>query len=570
MAGLMNAGQMMEAPLLISTLLEHAESVHPHSEIVSRRCEGDIHRYTMKDAAARARQVANLLTSLDIQQGDRIATLAWNGYRHFELYFGISGYGAVLHTINPRLFPEQLIYIINHAEDRWIFVDLTFVPLLEAIQEHIQVESFIVLCDEDKMPKTSLENAHCYETLLAQQSTSFEWPEFDERSAASMCYTSGTTGNPKGVLYSHRSTVLHGLATISKDTLGLSSTSCFLPVVPMFHVNAWGTPYAAAITGAKQVFPGAGMDGASIWELIEAENVDLLLGVPTVWLMLLNHMDSIGKTLDSVQNVVIGGAAAPISMIKKFQETHNAFVIHAWGMTETSPIGTVNSHNEYMDSLPVEERYKLQTKQGRPVYGVKIKIVDDNNNDLPNDGKTYGRLLIKGPWIASGYYKHDDNSDFIDGWFDTGDVATIDQNSYMQIVDRSKDVIKSGGEWISSIDLENIAVGHPELAECCVIGASHPKWDERPLLLAVRKPNSTVTEAEVKEFLEDKIAKWWMPDAVIFVDNLPHTATGKLLKKDLRVEYQDYLIKQRIDLNEKSVLEQSNALFLWVQIGCEC
>lgn len=544
MAGLMNAGQMMEAPLLISTLLEHAESVHPHSEIVSRRCEGDIHRYTMKDAAARARQVANLLTSLDIQQGDRIATLAWNGYRHFELYFGISGYGAVLHTINPRLFPEQLIYIINHAEDRWIFVDLTFVPLLEAIQEHIQVEGFIVLCDEDKMPKTSLENAHCYETLLAQQSTSFEWPEFDERSAASMCYTSGTTGNPKGVLYSHRSTVLHGLATISKDTLGLSSTSCFLPVVPMFHVNAWGTPYAAAITGAKQVFPGAGMDGASIWELIEAENVDLLLGVPTVWLMLLNHMDSIGKTLDSVQNVVIGGAAAPISMIKKFQETHNAFVIHAWGMTETSPIGTVNSHNEYMDSLPVEERYKLQTKQGRPVYGVKIKIVDDNNNDLPNDGKTYGRLLIKGPWIASGYYKHDDNSDFIDGWFDTGDVATIDQNSYMQIVDRSKDVIKSGGEWISSIDLENIAVGHPELAECCVIGASHPKWDERPLLLVVRKPNSTVTEAEVKEFLEDKIAKWWMPDAVIFVDSLPHTATGKLLKKDLRVEYQDYLIKQ--------------------------
>ncbi len=544
MAGLMNAGQMMEAPLLISTLLEHAESVHPHSEIVSRRCEGDIHRYTMKDAAARARQVANLLTSLDIQQGDRIATLAWNGYRHFELYFGISGYGAVLHTINPRLFPEQLIYIINHAEDRWIFVDLTFVPLLEAIQEHIQVEGFIVLCDEEKMPKTSLENAHCYETLLAQQSTSFEWPEFDERSAASMCYTSGTTGNPKGVLYSHRSTVLHGLASISKDTLGLSSTSCFLPVVPMFHVNAWGTPYAAAITGAKQVFPGAGMDGASIWELIEAENVDLLLGVPTVWLMLLNHMDSIGKTLDSVQNVVIGGAAAPISMIKKFQETHNAFVIHAWGMTETSPIGTVNSHNEYMDSLPVEERYKLQTKQGRPVYGVKIKIVDDNNNDLPNDGKTYGRLLIKGPWIASGYYKHDDNSDFIDGWFDTGDVATIDQNSYMQIVDRSKDVIKSGGEWISSIDLENIAVGHPELAECCVIGASHPKWDERPLLLAVRKPNSTVTEAEVKEFLEDKIAKWWMPDAVIFVDSLPHTATGKLLKKDLRVEYQDYLIKQ--------------------------
>ncbi|HUH57033.1 MAG TPA: AMP-binding protein, partial [Pseudomonadales bacterium] len=351
----MNLGQMMDAPLLISTLLEHAESVHPQSEIVSRRCEGDIHRYSMKDAAVRSRQVANLLNDLGIKQSERIATLAWNGYRHFELYFGISGYGAVLHTINPRLFPEQLIYIINHAEDRWVFVDLTFVPLLEAIQEHINVEGFVVLCDEDKMPQTSLKNAHCYETLLAKQSADYTWPEFDERSAASMCYTSGTTGNPKGVLYSHRSTVLHALASISKDTLGLSSTSCFLPVVPMFHVNAWGTPYAAAITGAKQVFPGAGMDGASIWELIDSEEVDLLLGVPTVWLMLLNHMDSIGKKLESVDNVVIGGAAAPISMIKKFQETHNAFVIHAWGMTETSPIGTMGRRPWNWDELSFDE-----------------------------------------------------------------------------------------------------------------------------------------------------------------------------------------------------------------------
>lgn len=542
MTASLNFGQMMEAPLLISTLLDHAESVHSDTEIVSRRCEGDIHRYSMKEAALRSRQVANLLKSLNIEQGDRMATLAWNGYRHFELYFGISGYGAVLHTINPRLFPEQLIYIINHAEDRWIFVDLTFVPLLEAIQDQINVEGIIVLCDEDKMPDTSLKNAHCYETLLAQQSTDFTWPEFDERSAASMCYTSGTTGNPKGVLYSHRSTVLHALASVSKDTLGLSSTSCFLPVVPMFHVNAWGTPYAAAITGAKQVFPGAGMDGASIWELIESEKVDLLLGVPTVWLMLLNHMDSIGKKLESVENVVIGGAAAPISMIKKFQESHDAFVIHAWGMTETSPIGTVNSRNDYMDSLPLEERYQLQVKQGRPVYGVQLKIVDDENNELPNDGKTYGRLLIKGPWIASGYYKHEDNSDFVDGWFDTGDVATLDEKKYMQIVDRSKDVIKSGGEWISSIDLENIAVGHPELTECCVIGVSHPKWDERPLLMAIKKPDSKVTEDDVKAYLSDKIAKWWMPDAIIFVDSLPHTATGKLLKRDLRTEYKDYLL----------------------------
>ncbi|QQD22934.1 long-chain-fatty-acid--CoA ligase [Oceanospirillaceae bacterium ASx5O] len=537
-------GQMMERPLLISGLLEHAEITHPDAGIVSRRCEGDIHRYTMKDAAVRARKVANLLQRWGIQQGDRIATLAWNGYRHYELYFGVSGYGAVLHTINPRLFPEQLVYIINHAEDRWIFVDLTFVPLLEKIQDQITgVEGFVVLCDEDKMPATSLPNAHCYETLINAESDVFSWPEFDERAAASMCYTSGTTGNPKGVLYSHRSTVLHAMASIGEEALGLASTSCFLPVVPMFHVNAWGTPYSAAITGAKQVFPGPGMDGASLWELIEAEKPDLLLGVPTVWLMLLNHMDSIGKKLDSVQNVVIGGAAAPLSMIRKFQEVHDAFVIHAWGMTEMSPIGSVNSPNIHTLQLPLEQRYALQAKQGRPVYGVEMKIVDDNNQELPRDGKTFGRLLVRGPWIINGYYKNDDRSSFIDGWFDTGDVATIDPNNYMHIVDRSKDVIKSGGEWISSIDLENAAVGHPELLECCVIGAHHPKWDERPLLLAIRKEGSKVTEDEVKEFLSDKIAKWWMPDAVIFVDSLPHTATGKLLKVDLRKEYENYLIQ---------------------------
>ena len=544
MSGQPLLGQMMDRPLLISGLLEHAEITHPDAGIVSRRCEGDIHRYTMKDAAVRARKVANLLQRWGIKQGDRIATLAWNGYRHYELYFGVSGYGAVLHTINPRLFPEQLVYIINHAEDRWIFVDLTFVPLLEKIQDQITgVEGFVVLCDEDKMPATSLPNAQCYETLINAESDDFSWPEFDERAAASMCYTSGTTGNPKGVLYSHRSTVLHAMASIGEEALGLASTSCFLPVVPMFHVNAWGTPYSAAITGAKQVFPGPGMDGASLWELIEAEKPDLLLGVPTVWLMLLNHMDSIGKKLDSVQNVVIGGAAAPLSMIRKFQEVHDAFVIHAWGMTEMSPIGSVNSPNIHTLQLPLEQRYALQAKQGRPVYGVEMKIVDDNNQELPRDGKTFGRLLVRGPWIINGYYKNDDRSSFIDGWFDTGDVATIDPNNYMHIVDRSKDVIKSGGEWISSIDLENAAVGHPELLECCVIGAHHPKWDERPLLLAIRKEGSKVTEEEVKEFLNDKIAKWWMPDAVIFVDSLPHTATGKLLKVDLRKEYENYLIQ---------------------------
>jgi len=539
-------GQIMDRPLLVSTLLQHAESTHGSSEIVSRRCEGDIHRYTMKDAARRARQIANLLQQFGIQQGDRVATLAWNNYRHFELYYGISGTGAVLHTINPRLFAEQLVYIVNHAEDRVIFVDLTFVPLLEAVKEQISgVEKIVIMCDEDKMPETSLANAFCYETLIAQQSDQYEWPEFDERSACSMCYTSGTTGNPKGVVYSHRSTVIHALASIGEEVMGLASTSCFLPVVPMFHVNAWGTPYSAAITGAKQVFPGPGMDGASLWELIEAEKPDLLLGVPTVWLMLLNHMDSIGKKLESVENVIVGGSAAPLSMIRAFQEKHDAFLIHAWGMTEMSPIGTLNAHNRLMEKMPLEERYLLQAKQGRPVFGVEMKIIDDDNNELPRDGVAYGRLLVRGPWVINGYYKNEATDNFIDGWFDTGDVATIDENNYLTIVDRSKDVIKSGGEWISSIDLENVAVGHPQLSECCVIGARHPKWDERPLLLAIKTPESNVTEDDVKAYLEDRIAKWWMPDAVIFVDELPHTATGKLHKVPLREQYQDYLINNQ-------------------------
>lgn len=539
----------MDSPLLISGLIEHAASSNPNSEIVSRRCESDgesdIHRYTMKDAAKRSKQIANALIELGAKPSDRIATLAWNNYRHFELYFGVSGIGSVLHTINPRLFPEQLVYIINHAEDRWIFVDLTFIPLLEAIQDQISaVEGFIIMADSANMPKTSLKNVICYEDLIRSASDQLEWPQFDEHSAASLCYTSGTTGNPKGVLYSHRSTLLHTMSEVSREALGITSLSCVLPVVPMFHVNAWGVPYAAAMTGAKLVFPGPGMDGASLWQLIEAEQPDLLLGVPTVWLMLLNHMDEIGKILDSVNNVVVGGSAAPLSMIKKFDQVHDAFLIHAWGMTEMSPLGTSNVKTAAMKNMPLEERYQLQQKQGRPVFGVEMKIIDDNGQNQPHDGSTFGRLLVRGPWVIKQYYKTDDMSSFENGWLDTGDVATIDENNYLGIVDRSKDVIKSGGEWISSIDLENVAVGHPDIVEACVIGVAHKKWDERPLLLAIMKPESTTTGDDIKGFLSDKIAKWWMPDEVIFVDSLPHTATGKLLKMNLRKEYKNYLLKE--------------------------
>ncbi len=542
-------GNMMDNPLLISGLIEHAATTNPNSEIVSRRCEkasdsnSDIHRYTMKDAAKRSKQIANALIELGAKPDDRIATLAWNNYRHFELYFGVSGIGSVLHTINPRLFPEQLVYIINHAEDQWIFVDLTFVPLLESIQDQISaVKGFIILADPANMPKTSLNNVLCYEDLISSASDQLEWPQFDENTAASLCYTSGTTGNPKGVLYSHRSTMLHAMSEISREALGISGLSCVLPVVPMFHVNAWGVPYAGAMTGAKLVFPGPGMDGASLWQLIDAEQPDLLLGVPTVWLMLLNHMDEIGKTLDSVKNVVVGGSAAPLSMIKKFDQVHDAFLIHAWGMTEMSPLGTSNVKTAAMDNMSIEDRYQLQQKQGRPVFGVEMKIVNDNGERQAHDGTTFGRLLVRGPWIIKQYYKTDDMSSFENGWLDTGDVATIDENNYLGIVDRSKDVIKSGGEWISSIDLENAAVGHPDIAEACVIGVAHEKWDERPLLLVIRKPESNLTGDEIKHFLEDKIAKWWMPDDVIFVESLPHTATGKLLKINLRKEYQDYLL----------------------------
>jgi acyl-CoA synthetase (AMP-forming)/AMP-acid ligase II len=540
---------MMQQPLLISSLIEHAIVSHPHAEIVSRLVEGGIFRYTYADAAARSKQVANALTTkLDVKIGDRIGTLAWNTHRHYELYFGISGIGAVTHTINPRLFPEQIIYIINHAADRFIFVDLTFVPLLEAVAEHIKnVEGIIVLTDKAHMPTSStLTNLLCYEDLIADMPTTYDWPLLDENCGAALCYTSGTTGNPKGVMYTHRSTLLHTIAAVQKNALNIDEDAILLPVVPMFHVNAWGTPYAATMVGAKLVLPAHGMDGASLYELIDGEKANLLLGVPTIWLGLLNYLDQINATLTSVKNVVVGGAAAPLSMIKAFQEKHDAFLIHAWGMTELSPLGTVNSMTRAMSHLPLEQRYAKQLKQGRSVYGIEMKIIDDAGHELPRDGVAFGSLLVRGPWVVDRYYLNDDKKAFIDGWFDTGDVATIDPENTMQIVDRAKDVIKSGGEWISSIDLENAAVGHPALKECCVIGVYHPKWDERPLLLAIKKEGATVTAAEVISFLADKVAKWQLPDTVVFVDELPHTATGKLLKTGVRETYKNYLVENRL------------------------
>ena len=533
---------MQDKPLLISSLIDFAAQYHSDAEIVSRTIEGPIHRYTYVEAQARSKQLANALRRLGVELGDRVATLAWNGYRHLEIYYGVSGMGAVLHTINPRLFPEQISYIANHAEDKYIFTDLTFVPLLEQVAPSLTtVKGYVVMTDEAHMPETSLPNAMCYETLLAAESGDYDWPQFDEMTASSLCYTSGTTGNPKGVLYAHRSTVLHSFAVCMQDVLGLSSRDTVLPVVPMFHANAWGLAYAAPMCGARLVMPGAAMDGESIYQLVDEEKVTMSAGVPTVWLMLLGYMQEHGKKLPHMDRTVIGGSAAPQSMIETFERDYDVTVIHAWGMTEMSPLGTTGVMKAKFADLPFEERLKYKVKQGRVVYGVELKITDDDGNDLPHDGEAFGHLMVRGPWITNGYFKGE-GGDVLDadGWFDTGDVATLDGEGYMQITDRSKDVIKSGGEWISSIDLENLAVGHPDVAEAAVIGIAHPKWDERPLLVIVRNPGSDVTKEAILQFMEGKIAKWWMPDDVTFVDEIPHTATGKIQKISLREQFAGY------------------------------
>jgi acyl-CoA synthetase (AMP-forming)/AMP-acid ligase II len=535
-------GSMMQQPLLISSLLTHAERHHGEQEIVSRRVEGDVHRYTYRDLAQRAKRLANALAAQGVKFGGRVATLAWNGYRHMELYYAVSGSGAVLHTLNPRLHPDQVVWIADHAEDKILFFDLTFLPLVEAVASRVKtVKAFVAMTDRAHMPATTkIPNLLCYEELLEAQSAEFTWPSFDENTASSLCYTSGTTGNPKGALYSHRSTMLHTYAGALPDSLNCSARDAILPVVPMFHVNAWGLPYIACMVGAKLVYPGPWLDGKSLYDLFEAEGVTMSAGVPTVWQGLLAHVEAQGLKFSTMRRTVIGGSACPPAMTRAFQERYDVEVLHAWGMTEMSPIGTVCTMKRRHLALDSEARLGLQAKQGRAVFGVDLKIVDGDGKELARDGKASGELLVRGPWIIANYFKGEGGSPLVDGWFPTGDVSTIDADGFMQITDRAKDVIKSGGEWIGSIDLENIAMAHPAVAMAACIGAKHPKWDERPLLVVMKKPNTEVTREELLKFFEGKIAKWWTPDDVVFVDSIPLGATGKMQKNRLREMFKDY------------------------------
>jgi fatty-acyl-CoA synthase len=539
-------GLMQNQPLLISNLIEFADKHHGDGEVVSRRVEGDIHRYTWSDVARRSRQVANALDGMKLGFSDRVATIAWNGYRHLELYFGVSGSGRVLHTINPRLHPDQIAWIANHAEDQVLCFDMTFLPIIQAVHSKCtSVKHWVAMCDADKLPAdTGIPNLISYEAWMGSQSTTYQWPVFDENTASSMCYTSGTTGNPKAALYSHRSTTLHAYAAALPDVMCISARDSILPVVPMFHVNAWGIPYSAALTGAKLVFPGPGMDGKSVYEMIENEGVTYAAGVPTVWQMLLGHMKPHGLKFSTLKRTVIGGSACPPAMIDAFRDDYGVEVLHAWGMTELSPLGTLCTLKNKHLKLPKEQQMKLLLKQGRAIYGVDMKIVNDAGDEQPHDGKAYGDLWVKGPWVVANYYKGEGDPLVSDKdgqrWFPTGDVATIDADGFMQITDRRKDVIKSGGEWISSIDIENIAVAHPAVAMAACIGVPHPKWDERPIVAVVKKPDAQVSREELLAFYEGKTAKWQIPDDVVFVDAIPLGATGKMLKTKLREQLKDY------------------------------
>jgi 3-(methylthio)propionyl---CoA ligase len=540
-------GLMQQQPLLISSLITHAERHHRQQQVVSRRVEGDIHRTTYGEVAQRARCMAQALGALGVKHGERVATLAWNGYRHMELYFAVSGSGAVLHTLNPRLHPDQVVYIADHAEDQVLFFDMSFWPLVQAVAARCKtVKHWVALCARSHMPAAeqaaSVPGLLCYEELLSAQNGRYAWPTFDENTASSLCYTSGTTGNPKGVLYSHRSTVLHTMAAALPDCLDCSAADVILPVVPMFHVNSWGIVYLAPMTGAKLVLPGAGLDGKSLYELFEGEGVTVSAGVPTVWQGLLAYVDANNLKFSTMRRSAIGGSACPPAMIKKFLNDYNVRVIHAWGMTEMSPIGTAAAFKGQHSSQSADERLAVMSTQGRAVYGVDMKIVSEAGAELPWDAKESGDLHVRGPWIMRSYFKGEGGDPLKDGWFPTGDVAKIDADGYMIITDRSKDVIKSGGEWIGSIDLENIAMAHPAVAMAACIAAKHPKWDERPLLVVVKKPAAELSRDELIAFYEGKIAKWWTPDDVVFVDSIPLGATGKMQKIKLREQFKDHVL----------------------------
>ena len=537
-------GLMQDGHLTVDKILDHAAQWHANREIVTRSVEGPIVRTTYSQIHERAKRMSNALKDLGIKKGDRVATLAWNSGRHMEAWYAIMGIGAVCHTLNPRLFPEQIAWIVNHAEDRIIFADLTFLPILDKMLAHCKtVERVIIMTDEAHMPAFDSKPAHCFETLVAQNSADCEWGGFDENTAAGLCYTSGTTGDPKGVLYSHRSNSLHTLVTLQHDVMGLSVMDTVLAVVPMFHANAWGLAFSAPAVGAKLVMPGAKMDGPSIYELLVTENVTISAAVPTVWQMLLGHLRETKADLPMLKRVIIGGSAVPEAIVRAFNDDYGVEVVHAWGMTETSPLGTLSTPTPEVAAMPYEQQLQYRLKQGRPPAGVELKLVDDEDKRLPHDGTTFGRLKIKGPFIVREYFKGAGGKILDDeGFFDTGDVATIDDQGFMQITDRAKDVIKSGGEWISSIEVENLAMGHPKAALAAVIGVAHPKWDERPLLLVKLKEGETGTKEEFLQFLEGKIAKWWMPDDVVFVDDIPLGATGKIDKKLIRQRMADYVL----------------------------
>ena len=531
-------GLMMDAPLSISGLLTHAERWHADTDIVSRLAEGGTHRTDYATLAHRARQLAQALRALGAKQGDRVGTLAWNTHRHMELYYGVAGIGAVCHTINPRLFPEQLAYIIDHAADRWLFVDVTFAPLVAALLPKLpKLEKVVVMCGRKAMPD-ALPDALCYESMLVAQDGKLDWPELDERTASSICYTSGTTGNPKGVLYTHRSTVLHAMSAGLPDMMGVGAADTVCPIVPMFHVNAWGIPYLAPIVGCRLAMPGPGLDGASLFSLFEAEGVTIGAGVPTLWFGLLRHLQENNTRLSRLHTLITGGTAMPAAMIRTFRDDYGLRVVHAWGMTETSPVGTASRLKAKHATLDDEAQLELLSRQGRPVFGMDFRLVDGDGRVLPHDGVATGEMQVRGHWVASQYFGDAPQDAFTsDGWFGTGDVAAIDSDGYVRLTDRAKDVIKSGGEWISSIELENVAMAHPDVAQAAAIGVPHPKWDERPLLLVVRKPGAQVERDALLAHYEGKVAKWWVPNDVVFVESLPFTATGKLLKTQLRKDY---------------------------------